>query len=86
MHNSGIQGAGSGKPGSKNAAEGDFDNNPENNASFTADIGGDNDPARVAIGGMQRNAQSASGATGPRQPMNQEGTGPYDALNSEEQA
>ena len=83
---SGIQGASSGKPGSKNAAEGDFDSNPENNASFTADIGSDNDPARVAIGGMQRQAQSVSGATGPRQPVNQGGTGPYDTLDSEEQA
>lgn len=66
-------------------SEGAFDSNPENNASFTSEIGSENDPGRQAIGDMQKKAQSASGGTGPRQPVGQEGTGPYDALSSEEQ-
>ena len=70
----------------KRVSEEGFDSNAKNNASFNSDIGSDNDPSRQAIADLQKKAQSASGGTGPRQPVEGRGTGPYDALNSEDQA
>lgn len=57
----------SGKPHGKNITEGGFEANDDNNASFTSDIGGKDDPGRKAVGDFQKMTQSASGGTGPRQ-------------------
>ena len=56
----------SGKPHGKNITEGGFDSDDKNNASFTSEIGSENDPGRKAEGDLQKVAQSASGGTGPR--------------------
>ena len=73
--------------GERKDASGDgFDNDPENNASFNSEIGSDHDPSRQAIKDIQKKVQSASGGTGPRQSVEQEGTGVYDTLDSEQEA
>ena len=81
-----VQQSSSGQPSGRGVTEGGFDSNSENNASFNTELGTEDDPGRQAIKDMQKKSQAASGATGPRQPPGQEGTGPYDTLNSEEQA
>lgn len=57
---------GSDKPHGKNITEGGFDPNAPN-ASFNNDVGGKNDPARVALGGMQEADVPSAGGAGPRQ-------------------
>ena len=57
----------SGKPHGKNITEGGFDADDSQNASFTAEVGSEEDPGRKAEGDFQKMSQSASGGTGPRQ-------------------
>ena len=74
------------KPKGKNLTEGGFDDDPSNNASFTADIGSDNDPGRVAEAAFQRrNAESGpdAGGSGPRQ-KEITGDGQYDVLEADQ--
>lgn len=68
------------KPHGKNITEGGFDSNAPN-ASFTTDIGGQNDPARVALGGAEAQNVPVSGGAGARsQGPGQEG-GQYGNLD-----
>lgn len=76
----------SGKPKGKNITEGGFDDDPSNNASFTSDIGSENDPGRKAEGDMQKMAQSASGGTGPRQAPGESDNSQYDVLDTDQSA
>lgn len=57
---------GSDKPHGKNITEGGFDSSAPN-ASFNQDVGGKNDPGRVALGGMQEADVPSAGGAGPRQ-------------------
>ncbi|KAF2733928.1 hypothetical protein EJ04DRAFT_577243 [Polyplosphaeria fusca] len=72
------------KPKGKNLTEGGFDDSAPN-ASFNQDIGGKNDPGRVAEANYQlRDAQQgADAAGGPRQSA-VTGDTAFDALKSEE--
>lgn len=72
----------SGKPHGKNITEGGFDDDPNHNASFTSDIGSKQDPGRRAEDDFRRLAQSASGATGPRQGKGESDKSQYDALET----
>jgi len=75
----------SGKPHGKNITEGGFDDDPSKNASFNSDIGTEQDPGRAAVGDMQKKAQSASGPTGPRQGVPDEGQqGGYGVLDTDQ--
>lgn len=72
-----------GQPKGKNLTEGGFESNDAKNASFNSEIGGKNDPSRLAEQKMQReNAQSASDAGFPRDKGTTEGT-PYDILGGD---
>ena len=75
----------SGKPKGKNITEGGFDSDDKNNASFTSDIGDENDPGRLSENKFQRsNAESGPDAgSGPRQ-KGLTGDGQYDALETEQ--
>ena len=73
-----------GMPKGKNITEGGFDDDPSNNASFTSDIGTENDPGRKAEGDMQKKAQSASGGTGPKQAPGQSDGSQYDVLDTDQ--
>ena len=75
-----------GKPKGKNITEGGFDDDPSNNASFTSDIGTEDDPGRKAEGDMQKMAQSASGGTGPRQAPGESDNSQYDVLDTNQSA
>lgn len=75
-----------GKPKGKNITEGGFDDDPSNNASFTSDIGTDNDPGRKAEADMQKISQSASGGTGPRQAPGESDNSQYDVLDADQAA
>ena len=75
-----------GKPKGKNITEGGFDDDPSNNASFTSDIGTEDDPGRKAESDMQKMAQSASGGAGPRQAPGQSDNSQYDVLDTEQSA
>lgn len=75
-----------GKPKGKNITEGGFDNDPSNNASFTSDIGTENDPGRKAEADMQKIAQTASGGTGPRQAHGDSDKSQYDVLDTDQSA
>ena len=75
-----------GKPKGKNITEGGFDDDPSNNASFTSDIGTENDPGRKAESDMQKMAQSASGGTGPRQAPGASDNSQYDLLDTDQSA
>ena len=75
-----------GKPKGKNITEGGFDDDPSNNASFTSDIGTENDPGRKAEGDMQKVAQSAVGGTGPRQAPGESDNSQYDVLATDQSA
>lgn len=75
-----------GKPKGKNLTEGGFDDDPSNNASFTSEIGAEDDPGRKAEGDMQKKAQSASGGTGPRQAPGESDGSQYDILNTDQSA
>lgn len=78
------QPAQTGKPKGKNITEGGFDDDPSNNASFNNEIGTENDPGRQAENDFQRNAQSASGATGAFQRPGEGSDNQYDALKEEQ--
>ncbi|MCJ1428929.1 hypothetical protein MMC29_006840 [Sticta canariensis] len=76
----------SGKPKGKNLTEGGFDDTDDsaaNNASFTADIGTENDPGRMAEHGFQRTNAAVAGGGGPRQ-SEVTGKGQYDVLEGEQ--
>ena len=75
-----------GKPKGKNLTEGGFDDDPSNNASFTSDIGTENDPGRKAEGDMQKKAQTVSGGTGPRQAPGESDNSQYDVLDTDQSA
>ena len=75
-----------GKPKGKNITEGGFDDDPSNNASFTSDIGTEDDPGRKAEVDMQKKAQSASGGTGPRQAPGESDGSQYDVLDTDQSA
>ena len=75
-----------GKPKGKNITEGGFDDDPSNNASFTSDIGTEDDPGRKAEADMQKKAQSASGGTGPRQAPGESDNSQYDVLDTDQSA
>ena len=72
------------KPKGKNITEGGFDSDPSNNASFNNEIGTENDPGRAAEQKFQTTAQSASGATGPKQKLGDSDKSQYDVLQSEQ--
>lgn len=76
----------SGKPKGKNLTEGGFDdtdNSAANNASFTAEIGSENDPGRAAEHGFQRTNAAVAGGGGPRQ-SEVTGKGQFDVLEGEQ--
>ncbi|KZF23657.1 hypothetical protein L228DRAFT_246490 [Xylona heveae TC161] len=75
------------KPKGVNLREGGFDSDSKYNASFTSDIGGKNDPGRLAEAKFQRAAAESGpdAAGGPRQ-KGVSGDGQYDALNSDQAA
>ena len=75
-----------GKPKGKNITEGGFDDDPSNNASFTSEIGTEDDPGRKAVSDMQKKAQSASGGTGPRQAPGESDNSQYDVLDTDQSA
>ncbi|CAK4030584.1 Hypothetical predicted protein [Lecanosticta acicola] len=66
-------------PKGKNIQEGGFDSGAPN-ASFTTDIGGKNDPGRVALGRMEESNVPVSGGAGARQ-QNITGDGQFDNLD-----
>lgn len=77
----------SSKPKGKNLQEGGFDNDDAQNASYTGEIGSENDPGRLAEQKFQRLTAEAepSAGSGQRQ-KGVSGDGQYDALASDEQA
>ncbi|KAK5124797.1 hypothetical protein LTR85_001510 [Meristemomyces frigidus] len=66
-------------PKGQNLQEGGFSSD-DPNASFTTDIGGENDPGRAALQGMQARDASAAGGAGPREGKIS-GDGQYDTLD-----
>lgn len=72
-----------GKPKGKNLTEGGFDDDPSNNASFTAEIGSQNDPGRVSENFFQQQAESVASGGGPRQ-GGLRGEGQYAVLEDEQ--
>lgn len=71
------------KPKGKNLTEGGFDNDDSKNVSFRSEIGGKNDPSRLAEQKfMRENAQFANDAGFPRDKGTTRGT-PYDALGGD---
>ncbi|KAK5115287.1 hypothetical protein LTR62_001487 [Meristemomyces frigidus] len=54
------------RPKGQNVQEGGFDSDAPN-ASFTTDIGGQNDPGRAALNDMQARTEPGSGGTGAKQ-------------------
>ena len=75
-----------GKPKGKNITEGGFDDDPSNNASFTSDIGTEDDPGRKAENDLRKKAQAASGGTGPRQAPGDGDSSQYDVLDTDQAA
>lgn len=74
----------SGKPKETNTTSEDgFSNDPRHNASFTADIGSDNDPSRLAEATFQNRAAQVPGSKGPTQ-TEITADGQYDVLESEQ--
>ena len=76
------------KPKGRNITEGGFDSDDANNASFTGEIGTENDPGRAAEQKLQRdNAQPGQDAgSGPRQKgIETDGIG-YEKLRADEDA
>ncbi|KAF2725869.1 hypothetical protein K431DRAFT_259616 [Polychaeton citri CBS 116435] len=67
------------QPHGKNLREGGFDDSAPN-ASYNADIGGKNDPGRVALGKFEESDVPVAGGAGPRQTAI-DGDNPYDELN-----
>lgn len=73
-----------GKPKGKNITEGGFDEGDDKNASFTSDIGDENDPGRKAENDMQKATQASSGSTAPRQKMGESDSSQYDVLETDQ--
>jgi len=72
-----------GGPKGKNLTEGGFESDDSKNASFTSDIGTENDPGRLAEERMLReNADPAGDAAMPRQ-QGLSGVNEYDALGGD---
>lgn len=83
----GARGSGEVKPKGKNLKEGEGFEGNEPNASFgNVDIGSQEDPGRVAeLNFQKRHAYTAGSAAGSTQTgKGEQGTGVYDALNSEQ--
>ncbi|KAF7115883.1 hypothetical protein CNMCM5793_003626 [Aspergillus hiratsukae] len=57
------------KPKGNNLQEGGFDSDPNNNASFTSEIGSDQDPGRFAENFSQRKAAETGAADAARGPV-----------------
>lgn len=72
-----------GKPKGKNITEGGFDDDPSKNASYTSEIGSENDPGRVAENAFQRQTGAVAGGGGPRQ-KDITGQGQYDVLETDQ--
>jgi hypothetical protein len=66
------------QPKGKNLQEGGFDSNAPN-ASFTTDIGGENDPGRAALNQIEASNVPVSGGAGARQ-QQVTGNGQYSNL------
>lgn len=75
---------GSGKAKGKNLIEGGFDDDPSNNASFTAEIGSENDPGRLSESVFQRQAESVAGGGGGSRQGGGRGEGQYAVLEDEQ--
>ena len=72
-----------GKPKGKNLTEGGFEDDPSNNASFTAEIGSENDPGRLSESVFQRQAETVAGGGRSRQ-GGARGEGQYAVLEDEQ--
>ena len=72
-----------GKPKGKNLTEGGFDADDSKNASYTTDIGGEDDPGRAAVQGI-RAGKSAAIGTGPRHQGDASEGGQYEALETDQ--
>ena len=72
------------KPHGQNIKEGGFQSNDAKNASFTSDIGTDQDPGREALNKFQRSNADTS-LNGPRQ-KGVEGQTPYSPLERDQRA
>lgn len=74
----------SGKPKGRNITEGDIENeDPSNNASFTAEIGSKDDPGRLALKNFQLQTEAAAVGGGPRQ-GGAKGDGQYGVLEDDQ--
>lgn len=74
-----------GKPHGKSISEDpSLDSDPKNNASLNSDIGGEQDPGRLAENEFQRKTQSASGSTAPKQKMGEGDSSQYDTLETDQ--
>lgn len=76
----------SGKPHGKNITEGGFDSDDSKNASFNAEIGGENDPGRAAENQFQRQTLESGNDAAPGVPR-QKGVsddGQFDVLETEQ--
>lgn len=71
-------------PKGKNLTEGGFESDDSKNASFTSDIGDENDPGRAAEQQFEKQNQAASGGY-PSQ-TGTDGSGQYDALGGDTSA
>lgn len=81
----GGQAAG-GKPKGKNLTEGGFDDDDGKNASFTSNIGDENDPGRLAEDKFeQENAESAAYVGGGPRQKKITGNGQYASLEDDQQ-
>lgn len=68
----------------KEESNDDFPDDPSHNASFTADIGTDNDPGRLAEAQFQQRTAQVAGATGPKQ-REITGDGQFEVLRDEQE-
>jgi hypothetical protein len=71
-----------------NLREGGFDSNPNNNASFTSDIGSNKDPGRAAENKFQRTVAQSGYETGPHpaQTKVEKCAQPYNPLERDQRA
>ncbi|GAQ10591.1 hypothetical protein ALT_7912 [Aspergillus lentulus] len=77
------------KPKGNNLQEGGFDSDPNNNASFTSEIGSDQDPGRFAENYSQRKAADTGAADAVRGPVEKKGVDDktwYQPLESDQRA
>jgi hypothetical protein len=76
------------KPKGRNIKEGGFDFDDAENASFTAEIGSEKDPGRVAEQKLQRENTQAGQDAGarPRQKGIERGGMGYESLKTDEEA